>query len=95
MPYDHVQNRPVTVALESHLWSEPELAKITETILESGAHFLSTTIALQGRHASAEAIEHLRDLVGPDFGLKLGGLTSLEGADELIAAGADRLGLAG
>jgi deoxyribose-phosphate aldolase len=86
--------RPVKVVIESHLWPEAELANITHMILDSGAHFLSTSIALHGRHSSAEAIQHMRELLGPDFGLKVGGLKSLEGAEELIRAGANRIGLA-
>lgn len=86
--------RPVKVVIESHLWNEDQLVRIAEMLLESGAHFLSTSIALQGRHASAEAVAHLRELVGESFGLKLGGFKSLEGGADLVAAGADRIGLA-
>lgn len=86
--------RPVKVVIESHLWTEEHLAKVIETVLESGAQFVSTTIALQGRHASAEAVRHLRELAGPEFGIKVSGFKTLEGAEEIIAAGADRIGLA-
>ena len=87
--------RPVKVVIESHLWNETQLAQIIEMVLDSGAHFLCTSIALQGRHSSPEAIQHLRELLGPDFGLKIGGLKTLDGAEELIASGANRIGLAG
>jgi deoxyribose-phosphate aldolase len=86
--------RPVKVVIESHLWNEEQLANIAQMILDSGAHFLSTSIALQGRHSSAEAIQHLRELIGPDFGLKVAGLKTLDGAEELIRSGANRIGLA-
>ena len=86
--------RPVKVVIESHLWSETQLEHIAEMILDSGAHFLSTSIALQGRHSSPEAIQHLRELIGPDFGLKVAGLKTLEGAEELVRSGANRIGLA-
>jgi deoxyribose-phosphate aldolase len=91
---ESADERPVKVVVESHLWNEAQLAAIADMLVESGAQFLSTSIALQGRHASAEAIQHLRELVGPDFGLKVGGLRVLEGADDLVRGGADRLGLA-
>lgn len=86
--------RQVKVAIESHLWNEDQLARIVEMLLESGAHFLSTSIALQGRHASAEAVAHLRDLAGESFGLKVGGFKTLEGAAELVESGAVRIGIA-
>ena len=85
--------RPVKVAIESHLWNQEQLKNITEMLLDSGAQFLSTSIALQGRHASAEAVALLRELVGDSFGLKVGGFKTLDGADELVAAGVNRLGL--
>jgi deoxyribose-phosphate aldolase len=91
---DAADERPVNVVLESHLWAETELAGIVEMILDSGAQFVSTSIALQGRHASSEAIQHIRELVGPTFGLKVGGLKTLDGAEDLLAAGANRVGLA-
>jgi deoxyribose-phosphate aldolase len=93
---DAADERPVKVVIESHLWNETQLAKIAEMVLESGVQFLSTSIALQGRHASAEAVQHLRKLVGPAFGLKIGGFKTLDGAETaLLEAGADRIGLAG
>jgi deoxyribose-phosphate aldolase len=85
--------RPVKVVIESHLWSEDQLASIIEILLDSGAQFLSTSIALQGRHASPEALQHLRELAGPNFGIKVAGLKNLEGAQALISAGADRIGV--
>lgn len=85
--------RPVKVVIESHLWNEDQLARIAEMLLESGAHFLSTSIALQGRHASPEAVAHLRELVGESFGLKIGGFKTLDGAAELVENGAGRIGI--
>jgi deoxyribose-phosphate aldolase len=86
--------RPVKVVIESHLWEEAQLAQIVEMVLDSGAQFLATSIVLQGRHSSAEAVEHLRELLGLDFGLKVGGFKNLDGTEEILAAGADRIGLA-
>ena len=88
------EERPVKLVIESHLWNENELASIVQMALDSGAQFLSTSIALQGRHASPEAVKKLIELAGPDFGLKVGGFKTLAGAEEVIAAGASRIGLA-
>lgn len=86
--------RPVKVAIESHLWNEDQLERVAEMVLESGAHFLSTSVALQGRHASLEAVAHLRELIGESFGLKVGGFKTLEGAAELVESGVTRIGIA-
>lgn len=93
---DAADERPVKVVIESHLWNETQLSQIVEMVQESGAQFLSTSIALQGRHASTEAVRYLRELLGPDFGLKVGGFHTLDGAEkEIIGAGANCIGLAG
>lgn len=86
--------RPVKVVIESHLWLEAQLSNVVEMVLDSGAQFLSTTMALQGQYASPEAVQHLRELVGLEFGIKVAGLKQLDAAQELISAGADRIGLA-
>ena len=46
--------------------------------------------------ASAHAVALMRETVGEDFGVKAsGGIRTLEAAKEMIAAGANRLGLSG
>ena len=85
--------RSVRVAIELPLWSEDQLGEIVRMILDSGAQFLTTSIAPLGRSITAADIQNLRGLTGPEFGLKIGGLRHLDNAPELVAAGVDRLGL--
>ena len=86
--------RPVRVNIESSLLNPKDLAQAVEIVLDFGAQYISTNVAppLKGPVTEADVVA-LREVIGASFGLKVGGLKSLETADELAAAGADRLGL--
>ena len=86
--------RSVRVSIEYSMWSEKQLSEIVAMVLDSGAHFISTSVAPPlGRDQSVEDLKKLRSLAGKEFGLKVGGLK--EGADILpfLQAGANRIGL--
>lgn len=86
--------RPVKVAIEMSLWSEGQLAEIVKMVLDSGARFVSTSVApALRRPVTKEDVEKLRELLGASFGLKVGGLKEAEAAEELLAAGASVVGL--
>jgi deoxyribose-phosphate aldolase len=87
--------RPVRVSIELLLWSDEHLGEIVRMILDSGAQYISTSIAPPLKRAvNAEDVQKLRGLAGPSFGIKVGGLKEVtEELDPLIAAGADRFGL--
>jgi deoxyribose-phosphate aldolase len=88
------EERPVRVSIDSALWSEVQLGEVIRMVLDSGAQYLSTSVApaLKGPVTEAE-VQKLRELVGVSFGLKIGGLKSLDAADQVLIAGADRIGL--
>ena len=86
--------RSVRVSIEYSMWSEKQLTEIVAMVLDSGAHFISTSVAPPlAREQSVEDLKKLRSLAGKEFGLKVGGLK--EGADLLpfVQAGANRIGL--
>jgi deoxyribose-phosphate aldolase len=86
--------RSVRVSIEYSMWSEKQLSEIVAMVLDSGAQFISTSVAPPlGRDQSVEDLKKLRSLAGKEFGLKVGGLK--EGADILpfLQAGANRIGL--
>ena len=84
--------RPVTVSLEISSLTASELQEAVAVILDSGAQFAGSS-GLIGKTPGVEAIANLRKLVGPEFGVKAGGLRDLAAADALVQAGANRLGL--
>ena len=84
--------RPVKVALETALLTPEERALACELILDSGAQFVCTGTGLGGAPTPAE-VAMLRALVGEKFGVKASGpIPDLELAQDLISAGANRLG---
>ena len=86
--------RQVRVSIEQSLWSEEQLREIVRMVLDSGAQYLSTSVAPPlGRELSVEDMRKLRELTGPGFGIKVGGRKGLETAVQFIEAGADRIGL--
>lgn len=86
--------RSVRVSIEYSLWSDQQLAEITAMILDSGAHFISTSIAPPlGRELSVADVKKLRALAGDAFGLKVGGFKQDADISSFIDAGANRIGL--
>jgi len=86
--------RSVRVSIEYPIWSEEQLTEIVAMVLDSGAHFISTSVAPPlGREQSVDVVHKLRSLAGANFGLKVGGVK--EGGDLLsfMQAGANRIGL--
>ena len=86
--------RPVRVSIEHSLWEEKQLSQIVAMVLDSGAQYLTTSVAPPvGRDLKPEDVRKLRDLVGTEFGLKVGGRKSVEDAPSFVSAGANRIGL--
>lgn len=87
--------RSVRVSVELSLWTEEQLREIVRMILDSGTQFISTSVAPPVQRAvDKDDLTKLRTLVGASFGIKLGGLRSVPAdLEELLQAGADRIGL--
>ncbi|MBW2493736.1 MAG: deoxyribose-phosphate aldolase [Deltaproteobacteria bacterium] len=83
----------VKVILETCLLSDDEKRRGAEWTREAGAAFVKTSTGFSSRGATEEDVRLLRQVVGPDFGVKAsGGIRDAASADRLIAAGANRLG---
>ena len=85
--------RPVKVILECCYLTREEKVKACELVLETGARFVKTSTGFGPGGATVEDVQLLRELVGPEFGVKAsGGIRDLATAQAMIAAGANRLG---
>jgi len=83
----------VKVILETCLLSDDEKRRGAEWTREAGAAFVKTSTGFSSRGATEEDVRLLRQVVGPDFGVKAsGGIRDAASADRMIAAGANRLG---
>ena len=88
-----VEERPVTVALESELLTEEQIKAVCGLALDSGVHAVATGTGWQGA-ATVEAVRRLREAVGARFAVKAaGGIADAAIAAALLQAGATRLGV--
>ncbi len=83
----------VKVILETCLLSKEEIVDACKICVEAGADFVKTSTGFSSAGATVEDVELMRDLVGPDIGVKAsGGVRDYQTACEMVAAGATRLG---
>lgn len=83
----------VKVIIETCLLTEEEKVKACEISQEVGADFVKTSTGFSTGGATVEDIKLMREVVGPNIGVKAsGGIRSREDADAVIAAGANRIG---
>ena len=89
----HKAGALVKVIIETALLTEEE--KVTSCLLakEAGADYVKTSTGFSGGGATVEDITLMRRIVGPTMGVKAsGGVRSREDAENLVKAGATRLG---
>ncbi|KOP83499.1 deoxyribose-phosphate aldolase [Cytobacillus solani] len=81
------------VIIETCLLSEDEKVRACELSVKAGADFVKTSTGFSTGGATAEDIALMRKTVGPTIGVKAsGGVRSAEDAQEMIKAGATRIG---
>lgn len=89
----HAADALVKVIIETALLTEEE--KIVACLLakEAGADFVKTSTGFSGGGATAQDVALMRRVVGPELGVKAaGGIRTQEDAEQMVAAGATRLG---
>lgn len=87
------QGRPVKVILETKMLNREEKIAGSALSKAAGAAFVKTSTGFGGGGATAEDVALMRQVVGPDLGVKAsGGVRSAEDAANMIQAGATRLG---
>ncbi|MBW1760426.1 MAG: deoxyribose-phosphate aldolase [Deltaproteobacteria bacterium] len=90
---DAAEGRPVKVILETCLLSQDEKRRGAQWTRVAGAAFVKTSTGFSDGGATEDDVRLLRAEVGPDFGVKAsGGIRDTATADNMIAAGASRLG---
>lgn len=84
----------VKVILETCLLNKEEIRIASALSEEAGADFIKTSTGFSTGGATVEDIRIMKESVSPKMKLKAsGGIRSREFAEELIAAGSDRLGV--
>lgn len=83
----------VKVILETGLLEPEEIIKASLTAKEAGAHFVKTSTGFLGSGATVEAVSLMGKAVGEELGIKAsGGIRNLVQLQEMVAAGATRIG---
>lgn len=81
------------VIIETCLLTDKEKIKACELAVKAGADFVKTSTGFSTGGATAEDVALMRKTVGPEIGVKAsGGVRSLEDAQAVIEAGANRIG---
>lgn len=81
------------VIIETCLLTEEEKVKACELAVKAGADFVKTSTGFSTGGATVEDVALMRKTVGPEIGVKAsGGVRSLEDAEAVVKAGANRIG---
>ncbi|MGQ4507460.1 deoxyribose-phosphate aldolase [Dermabacteraceae bacterium P13128] len=85
------------VIIESAALSDEQIVGCCSAAKSAGADFVKTSTGFHpAGGASAHAVKLMREAVGEEMGVKAsGGIRTREAAEEMVAAGASRLGLSG
>ena len=90
----HGANALCKVILETGYLSDAEKIEACQRAVSAGADFVKTSTGFAPGGATAADIALMRATVGPDVGVKAsGGIRTYETAQEMVAAGANRIGV--
>ncbi|MRX71315.1 deoxyribose-phosphate aldolase [Bacillus lacus] len=81
------------VIIEASLLTDEEKVRACELAVKAGADYVKTSTGFSTGGATVEDITLMRKTVGPDIGVKAsGGVRDRAGAEQMISAGATRIG---
>ena len=81
------------VIIETCLLNEEEKIQLCKAVTEAGSDFIKTSTGFSKAGATVADVALMRNNVGAEVKVKAaGGISSLEDAEDMIKAGADRLG---
>ncbi len=90
----HARKAILKVIIETALLTDDEIVAASKATLDGGADFVKTSTGFSTHGAKAKDVALMRKTVGPDLGVKAsGGIHNFAEAEEMIAAGATRLGV--
>lgn len=85
--------RPVKVILETGALNTPEIVRACLLAQEAGASFVKTSTGFGPGGATVEAVQLMRQTVGPSMGVKAsGGIRTYSDVLRMLQAGASRVG---
>ena len=89
----HAENKVMKIIIETGLMSEIEIDLICKIANEFNVDYVKTSTGVNGPGADVETIRNLREALKAKIKIKAsGGIKTKALAEELIEAGADRIG---
>jgi deoxyribose-phosphate aldolase len=89
----HMHDKVVKVIIETGILTDAEIAKACELCVEAGADFVKTSTGYAKAGASVEHVKLMRNLLPAKIKIKAsGGIRERDFAQELVEAGAVRIG---
>lgn len=83
----------VKVIIETCLLTKAEIKRACQLAVEAGADYVKTSTGFSTGGATAEDVALMREVVGPNIGVKAsGGVRTRQDAEKMIKAGASRIG---
>ncbi len=87
------KNKVVKVIIETCFLNEQEKRAVCKIAKECGAHFVKTSTGFGTGGAKVVDVKLIKDVVGDSMGIKAsGGIRDIDTLEELIKAGASRIG---
>lgn len=88
-----MRGKTIKLIIETGLLADAEIAKVCEMAAEVKVNFVKTSTGVNGKGATVPIVEMLRKKLPASVKIKAsGGIRERKFAEELIAAGADRIG---
>ncbi len=89
----HQKEANLKVILETCLMDKEEIIRASKLCIDAGADFIKTSTGFGTAGAKTEDVRLIRETIGPEPGIKASaGIKTLEFANELMEAGANRIG---
>lgn len=89
----HLKDKQIKIILETGCLDLDLQERLCKLCLESGADFIKTSTGFQENGADPETVSRIRQWVGNQVKIKAsGGIRTLRQVEELLNAGADRIG---
>ena len=89
----HLKGKTIKVILEMGFLTNDELRKLCDICVRLGVDYVKTSTGMHGHPATLEQIKLLKSIVGNQTKIKAaGGIKSRSAIEQMIAAGASRIG---
>jgi deoxyribose-phosphate aldolase len=89
----HLHDAKIKIIFETSLLEKEDILKLCEIAKSINADFVKTSTGINGEGATTDIVKMMRDALPANIGVKAsGGIRTLDDAQKMLAAGANRIG---